>query len=579
MILGGLLLSACSPSAGVFPVPTLFGVENSPTPPPPTPTPFQPLPPTQASQAVALAPTPVVVPTPAASPVSASSIEPTAPPSTAALWIGPGVPDALRAAAEGWGLPLVDDPDAATLRLEVAQPGEEALSEWVYALVAPFPTVTDGVTGEDLRRAWAGEATGPFAGRPLLMDGVTRAALSAMWGEPGAGVVRVVEGGRLVDEAGGEMPSWGIVPFEALEPRWKVLLVDGGSPIRKGFDPSVYPLVVPFTLRGPGLSGFRPVGLPVTNRDPEKLTTVVLTGVTALVRATAARMEQLGVLYPARDIAPWLQEADILHISNEIPFFDQCPPPNPNQDNLVFCSDPKYIELLEYIGTDVVELTGNHFQDYGSQATLETLAMYDGRQWPYYGGGADLEDSRQPAILDHNGNRLAFIGCNSVGPEYAWATPTRPGAAPCGDYQWMKDEVARLRAEGYLVIATFQYTEYYQSKVSPEHEEDFRAIAEAGATIVSGSQAHFPQALEIYHGAFIHYGLGNLFFDQMDIPEWGTRREFLDRHIFYDGRYLGTELLTAMLEDYARPRPMTPEERESLLTTIFAVSDWTVAFP
>ncbi|RME88382.1 MAG: hypothetical protein D6770_07150, partial [Anaerolineae bacterium] len=105
------------------------------------------------------------------------------------------------------------------------------------------------------------------------------------------------------------------------------------------------------------------------------------------------------------------------------------------------------------------------------------------------------------------------------------------------------------------------------------------AIADAGATIVSGSQAHFPQAMEIYHGTFIHYGLGNLFFDQMDIPEWGTRREFLDRHVFYDGRYIGTELLTAMLEDYARPRPMTPDERESLLTTIFGVSDWTYALP
>jgi poly-gamma-glutamate synthesis protein (capsule biosynthesis protein) len=54
----------------------------------------------------------------------------------------------------------------------------------------------------------------------------------------------------------------------------------------------------------------------------------------------------------------------------------------------------------------------------------------------------------------------------------------------------------------------------------------------------------------------------------------GTRQEFIDRHIFYDGRHIATELNTAMLEDYARPRPMTTEERKQLLTSIFSQSFW-----
>nr|HID15052.1 hypothetical protein [Anaerolineae bacterium] len=67
-------------------------------------------------------------------------------------------------------------------------------------------------------------------------------------------------------------------------------------------------------------------------------------------------------------------------------------------------------------------------------------------------------------------------------------------------------------------------------------------------------------------------GLGNLFFDQMQSLE--TRQEFVDRHVFYDGRHISTELLTAMLEDYARPRPMTDEEREALLRAAFGASGW-----
>ena len=53
-----------------------------------------------------------------------------------------------------------------------------------------------------------------------------------------------------------------------------------------------------------------------------------------------------------------------------------------------------------------------------------------------------------------------------------------------------------------------------------------------------------------------------------------TRREFLDRHVFYDGRYLGMELLTAMLEDYSRPRPMTEAERTAFLSEYFNLSGW-----
>ncbi len=492
------------------------------------------------------------------------------PPGAASLWISPAVPDALRQLVQTFGLPLAAQADTASVRLEIANPQssiENPQSTWIYALVAPFPTMTDGVRTDELRRAWAGEPTGPFAGRPLWMTESTLAAFSAQWGEPGPGSVRTAPAGQLLDAAWGGQPAWGIVPFESLEPRWKVLTVDGQSPIHKDFDPANYPLITNFSFQPSSFT------LPPSNRDPSKLTTLIMTGVTALVRATAFRMEQHGVTYPARDIGDLLRSADLTHISNEVPFAEGCPYPDPNQPTLIFCSDPRYIALLEDVGTDIVELTGNHFQDYGSEATLYTLEMYKQRGWQYYGGGADLQDATKAITLEHNGNKLAFIGCNPVGPPGAWATESRPGAAPC-NYDWMHMEIARLRSEGYLPIVTFQYFEYYTPIPTDKQQSDFRGMADAGAVIINGSQAHLPQAMEFYDGAFIHYGLGNLFFDQMDTPVTGTRREFIDRHIFYDGKYISTELLTAMLEDYARPRPMTESERTQFLQDIFSASGW-----
>ena len=489
------------------------------------------------------------------------------------LWIEPSVPDGLRETTLDWTLPAAENASAARLQLGLAEPTDANLSTWIYALVAPFSTAKDGVVLVELETAWNASSSGPMPESPLWMTESTLSAMTAIFGEAGAGAVATVSADKLVDTLWENQPAWGIVPFESLDPKLKVLSIDKQSPVRNDFDEEVYPLKIDFALTGSDATSFE---LPASNRDPSKLTVVLMTGVTALVRATATRLEIVGLDYPAWDIGETLKAADITHISNEVPFYTGCPYPDPRQKDLVFCSNPKYIELLELVGTDVIELTGNHFQDYGSEATLQTLEMYKERQWPYFGGGENLEDARKPALLTHNGNRFAFIGCNPIGPQFAWATETEPGATPCDDYEWMKAEIASLTEKGYIVIATFQYIEYYEPVPTQQHVDDFRAIADAGATIVSGSQAHIPQAMEFYENSFIHYGLGNLFFDQMDGP---SRREFLDRHVFYEGRYISTELVTAMLEDFARPRPMRTDERKEFLEKMFDISGWPVAPP
>jgi len=133
-------------------------------------------------------------------------------------------------------------------------------------------------------------------------------------------------------------------------------------------------------------------------------------------------------------------------------------------------------------------------------------------------------------------------------------------------------EINRLLKQGYLPIMAFQHFELCEYPPQSSQRIDFKNMAEAGAVIVSGSQAHCPQAVTFVDGNFVHYGLGNLFFDQMESTY--ARSEFLDRHVFYGGKYISTELLTAILEDYARPRAMTGEERAYLLGKVFEASEW-----
>lgn len=457
---------------------------------------------------------------------------------------------------------------SANIRLEVG--GENAVSQWVYALATPFPSTQQGVSGDDLLRLWQGGSTG----MPLLMDLNTHDMFTALWGPAGSNV-QVIAKDEIVDHAWAHRPALAIVPFENLEPRWKVLPVDGLSPIHKDFDPSGYRLKIPISLNAvPELAALirNNFLIPASNLDPGKLTVVAMTGVTALVRATSATMERRGMLYPAQDIRGWLIGADITHISNEVPFAENCPEPNPLQQDVRFCSQDEYIQLLEDIGTDVVELTGDHFSDWGTQAMFHTLDLYRQRGWQYYGGGANLDEGRKALLLENNGNRIAFIGCNGKGGSFAQASDSQPGAAAC-DMDWMADEIQRLKADGYLVIATFQHHEYYTYSAQPDQQRDFRRAAEAGAVIVSGSQAHQPQGMEFLNGSFIHYGLGNLFFDQYSYCD-ACRHGLIDRHVFYDGRYISTELLPIEFVDYARSRPMTVDEENELFEILFGASGW-----
>ncbi len=434
---------------------------------------------------------------------------------------------------------------------------------WVYAAAVPFLTVEETTTAEAIQAVWSGAER-----RPLLVRADDRPLLTAALGDPAPQVEVITD---TFSPAMAEMNGGlALLPFHRLSPTWKVLSVDGISPLWRPLPPA-YPLAIPLYLASTTRADAMPLlGLgseSITNRDETRMTVVLMTGVTAMTRATAQLMETKGITYPATSILPWFEDADFVHVSNEVSFRPDCVAEG--SGTMSFCSNDRYIALLEAIHTNIVELTGNHLADKGTQWITHSLEMYAERGWRWFGGGYTLADATRPLTITHHGNRLAFLGCNPIGPAYDWATETSPGSAPC-DYDRLRAQIAALRDEGYQVIVTQQYLETYEYVPTPQQIRDFRSLAAAGAAVVQGSQAHQAQTLEFYGDSFIHYGLGNFFFDQM----WslGTRQEFVNRLVFYDGKLVSIYQHTALLEEYGRPRPMTPEERRDFLQMIYNLS-------
>lgn len=467
---------------------------------------------------------------------------------------------------------------SAAIRFGVDEARGRPVHMVTFVAATRFDTIEPAIAGDALRSSWAGGVP-TYTQVAVLSD--TLPALVEIFGPAGAGVRGYGAMEEVVEAAWQDRTTLALAPFDLLEPRLVVLAVDGQNPVENAnhFDPARYPYtatVYAEVTAGDAVQAAQAEAalaqLPVANRMAEQLTVLAMTGVTAMCRQTAAQMDRFGPAWPAEVVGPELSSADITHISNEVPFVEGCET-NIAPDNFNFCSKPEYMATLTASGADIIGLTGNHQNDFGRENALKSIDMYDAAGLPLFGGGRDREAAFKPLIVEHNGNRLAFLGANSYGPRFAWATDELPGAAEF-DLNIMSATIRALKEKDLadVVLAELQYQESYDVQPLFEQRQDFKALVRAGADIVTGVQSHVPQGMEFGGGGMILYGLGNLYFDQM----WAqaTREGMVVKHTFYDGRHISSQLLTTLLYDYGRPQWTTPAQRASLLERVFGASDW-----
>lgn len=372
----------------------------------------------------------------------------------------------------------------------------------------------------------------------------------------------------------------GLVRFDDLDFNYKLLTLDGKYFLDDGASGGIKYSIAMENSNVPDfiqesvseLTSGQQVNKNFTDDDFLKLN---MTGVTALSRNLAFKIEASGNNdYAAELIGEFLQDADLTHTSNEVSFVEGCEPVR----SMTFCSSPEYIEALKAIGADIIELTGNHNNDYGATYNASTVDMYTELGWDHFGGGKNAEDASKILYKEVDGTKIAFIGYNyydTMQGTAAIATANRAGA---NEYsvEIMASDIAEAKAEGALVIVDFQFQECYsypESDViyplcyrplkSPDQAKVFRQAIDFGADIVVGTQAHQPQTYEIYEGKPIFYGLGNLFFDQ--IPWIGTRQGLILTHYFYEGKHVQTKITTTIYDNDMRPYVTEGEDRLLLL--------------
>lgn len=519
-------------------------------------------------------------PTPTPPPATATRPRPTASPTAPrqpTIYVPPEITGDLRAALLGAARKITLNPAETRASADLAvsterSPNAQLLSERVYAVVDWYPSYRTNIGSEELLNLWEGKPTADGI-TTLLAAPETLAAFTELWGAP-AESVQSVPAAELVDTLWDNHAALALMPFDELVPKVKALHVDDVNILDRNADLESYPLVTRLYLSGDptysrGLIAALAKNLPPSNRLPDRMTQLIMTGVTAISRTSAIKIDQAGDPgLPARVVGDVLAAADLTHVSNEVAFTDSC---KPVLGTLQLCSRPSYLETLKLAGVDLISSTGNHMNDYGIQAFNDTLDLFAQNGFKVFGGGHNAQEASQVLVVEDHGNKLAFLGMNSFGPKSVWATAERPGAQQY-DRDTLHQELAQARREADVVFLDMQADETYEYQPNANNRELFRDAIANGADIVTGVQAHQPQAVEFTPDGkqMILYGLGNLFFDQMQSPN--VRQGLVVRHTIHNGRLIQTELLPTLLEDYVQPRWATPAESEEILDLVFGAS-------
>ena len=249
---------------------------------------------------------------------------------------------------------------------------------------------------------------------------------------------------------------------------------------------------------------------------------------------------------------PIISKADISFCQLETSISDRGSPLP--QNRLHFRASPDTASALKHAGFDVVSFASNHCMDYGSDAFLDTIEILKKNGLLPLGVGKNIDEARNPVIVERKGTTIGFLSYNSILPVGYWADREKPGCSPLRiytlyeqiepeqpgtrcrirtfpmheDFEGMKKDIKNLKFQVDIVIVSLHWGLHFTPADLAEYElEVGHAAIDCGADLILGHHAHILKAIEVYEGKVIFHSLANFAFDysrQATTPEEEARR-------------------------------------------------------
>lgn len=207
-----------------------------------------------------------------------------------------------------------------------------------------------------------------------------------------------------------------------------------------------------------------------------------------------------------------MQDADLFILNEEFPFSLRGEPMADKQ--FTFRTNPKYVSILQELGTDIVTLANNHALDYGRTAFEDTLEALDQAGIQRIGGGYSISEASAPAVCTVQGQRFAIFGATRVSPSADWyASESQSGLFQTYDPTKLNAAIQEAKKSCDHVIV-FVHWGIEKNETPEEYQRSLaKGYIDAGADLVVGCHPHVLQGFEYYKGVPIIYSLGNYLFD------------------------------------------------------------------
>ncbi len=246
------------------------------------------------------------------------------------------------------------------------------------------------------------------------------------------------------------------------------------------------------------------------------------------------------------DSAAVLNEPDIMFGQLEASLSQKGTPP-PTSVATLQRPNPSVASVLRSAGFDVMSYATNHTLDWGADGLLDTMNLAKQNGIILVGVGKDINESRQPAIVERKGVKIAFLGYCSVLPPAYWATADRAGCAPVrvrtfyepiepyqpgtpaevftyaykDDLEAMVEDIKKVRPLADIVVVSMHWgIHVVRAQIAMYQKEVGYAAIDAGADLIVGTHAHILKGIDVYKGKVIFYSLGNFAMDSSVTKSW-----------------------------------------------------------
>ena len=229
------------------------------------------------------------------------------------------------------------------------------------------------------------------------------------------------------------------------------------------------------------------------------------------------------------------------------------------------------VEVLEQLGVDAVTLANNHVYDYGAEALLDTFAVLEEAEVPYFGAGRTLEEAMEPLYLEVEGKTIALVAASRA-EKYKMtpqATDTEPGILRCYDTELFLQAIREGSENADFCIAFVHWGTEYSFDLEQVQLDTGREYLDAGADAVIGAHSHCLQGMEYYDGKPIIYSLGNYWFNSKTLDTM-----LLQLHFSGDdtGTELEVQVVPAVQAGCRTTYAAQPEERRRIYDFLESIS-------